>query len=137
MAQSGLHIPVDRRVAHPVFKSLFADIGDEQSISASLSTFSAHITNIVSMDRTLALPALVLVDEIGAARIPSRVRARHRDHRSLPQARGASHRDDALRFAKSYASTTEGVESAAFGFKAETFAPTYRLLYGSPGEASP
>jgi DNA mismatch repair protein MutS2 len=136
MAQSGLHIPVDAGSRIPVFKSLFADIGDEQSISASLSTFSAHITNIVSMDRTLALPALVLVDEIGAGTDPVEGGALGIAVIDHFRKRGAhliatTHYDSL----KSYASTTEGVESAAFGFKAETFAPTYRLLYGSPGRS--
>jgi DNA mismatch repair protein MutS2 len=136
MAQSGLHIPVDVGSRIPVFKSLFADIGDEQSISASLSTFSAHITNIVSMDRTLALPALVLVDEIGAGTDPVEGGALGIAIIDHFRKRGAhliatTHYDSL----KSYASTTEGVESAAFGFKAETFAPTYRLLYGSPGRS--
>ncbi|MGC0875876.1 hypothetical protein WKG92_23770, partial [Pantoea agglomerans] len=64
MAQAGLFVPAaDARL--PVFQSIFADIGDEQSISASLSTFSWHITNIASMDRSLTLPALVLLDELG------------------------------------------------------------------------
>jgi DNA mismatch repair protein MutS2 len=136
MAQSGLHIPVDTGSRIPVFKSLFADIGDEQSISASLSTFSAHITNIVSMDRTLALPALVLVDEIGAGTDPVEGGALGIAVIDHFRKRGAhliatTHYDSL----KSYASTTEGVVSAAFGFKAETFAPTYRLLYGSPGRS--
>jgi len=136
MAQSGLHVPVDTGSRIPVFKSLFADIGDEQSISASLSTFSAHITNIVSMDRSLALPALVLVDEIGAGTDPIEGGALGIAVIDHFRKRGAhliatTHYDSL----KTYASTTEGVESAAFGFKSETFAPTYRLMYGSPGRS--
>jgi DNA mismatch repair protein MutS2 len=136
MAQSGLHIPVDAGSRIPVFKSIFADIGDEQSISASLSTFSAHITNIVSMDRSLALPALVLVDEIGAGTDPVEGGALGIAVIDHFRKRGAhlvatTHYDSL----KSYASTTEGVVSAAFGFNPETFAPTYRLLYGSPGRS--
>ena len=65
MAQAGLRIPAADGSRLPVFRSLFADIGDEQSIDASLSTFSAHITNIASMDRGLVTPALVLLDEVG------------------------------------------------------------------------
>src|SRR5262249_9995289 len=70
MAQSGLRIPAADGSRVPVFRSLFADIGDEQSIEASLSTFSAHITNIASMDRALATPALVLLDEVGSGTDP-------------------------------------------------------------------
>ena len=137
MAQSGLHIPVDIGSRMPVFKSLFADIGDEQSISASLSTFSAHITNIVSMDRALTLPALVLVDEIGAGTDPVEGGALGIAVIDHFRKRGAhliatTHYDSL----KSYASTTEGVVSAAFGFKPETFAPTYRLSLRIAGSQS-
>ena len=119
----------------PVFRSVFADIGDEQSIEASLSTFSAHITNIASMDRRLA-PALVLLDEVGSGTDPIEGGALGVAIVDHFRRRGAtviatSHYD-AL---KSYASTTEGVTSAAFGFDAETFAPTYQLIYGSPGRS--
>ena len=136
MAQAGLHIPVDKGSRLPVFRSLFADIGDEQSISASLSTFSAHISNVVSMDRELSLPALVLLDEVGAGTDPVEGGALGIAVIDHFRRRGAhliatTHYDSL----KSYASTTEGVTSAAFGFNPENFAPTYRLLYGSPGRS--
>jgi len=136
MAQAGLHVPAEHGSRLPVFRSLFADIGDEQSISASLSTFSAHVTNVVSMDRDLQLPALVLLDEVGAGTDPVEGGALGTAVIDHFRQRGAhlmaTTHYDAL---KSYASTTEGVQSAAFGFNAETFAPTYRLIYGSPGRS--
>ena len=136
MAQSGLHVPVDQGSRLPVFKSVFADIGDEQSISASLSTFSAHITNVVSMDRALTLPSLILLDEVGAGTDPIEGGALGTAVIDHFRRRGAhliatTHYDSL----KSYASTTEGVVGAAFGFNAEDFAPTYRLIYGSPGRS--
>ncbi|PYQ68877.1 MAG: endonuclease MutS2 [Acidobacteria bacterium] len=136
MAQSGLRIPAADGSRLPVFRSLFADIGDEQSIEASLSTFSAHITNIAAMDRGLATPALVLLDEIGSGTDPIEGGALGVAVVDHFKTRGAtviatSHYD-AL---KTYASTTDGVASAAFGFDAETFAPTYQLMYGTPGRS--
>jgi DNA mismatch repair protein MutS2 len=136
MMQSGLRIPAADGSRLPVFRSLFADIGDEQSIEASLSTFSGHITNIASMDRALVTPALVLLDEVGSGTDPIEGGALGVAIVDHFRRRGAtviatSHYD-AL---KTYASTTEGVTSAAFGFEAETFAPTYQLLYGSPGRS--
>jgi DNA mismatch repair protein MutS2 len=118
----------------PVFRSVFADIGDEQSIEASLSTFSAHVTNLAAMDRNLAVPALVLLDEIGSGTDPIEGGALGVAVVDHFRRRGAtviatSHYD-AL---KTYASTTEGVASAAFGFDPQTFAPTYELRYGPPG----
>jgi DNA mismatch repair protein MutS2 len=136
MAQAGLHIPAEHGSRLPVFRSLFADIGDEQSISASLSTFSAHITNVVSMDRDLQLPALVLLDEVGAGTDPVEGGALGTAVIDHFRTRGAhliaTTHSDAL---KTYAGTTEGVQGSAFGFDAETFAPTYRLIYGSPGRS--
>jgi DNA mismatch repair protein MutS2 len=120
----------------PVFRCVFADIGDEQSIAANLSTFSSHIRNIVEMSKALELPALVLLDEAGAGTDPV-------DGGALAMAmidhfrkRGAmvvatTHYDSL----KTYASTTEGVVPAGFGFDPQTFAPTYRLNYGSPGSS--
>ncbi len=136
MAQSGLRIPAAAGSRLPVFHSVFADIGDEQSIEASLSTFSAHITNIAAMDRSLAVPALVLLDEVGSGTDPLEGGALGVALIDHFRRRGAtviatSHYD-AL---KSYASTTEGVQSAAFGFNASTYAPTYQLIYGSPGRS--
>src|SRR5205814_3358438 len=135
-AQSGLRIPAADGSRLPVFRSVFADIGDEQSIDANLSTFSGHITNIASMDRSLAVPALVLLDEVGSGTDPIEGGALGVAVVDHFRRRGAtiiatSHYD-AL---KTYASTTEGVASAAFGFDAETFAPSYQLIYGSPGRS--
>jgi DNA mismatch repair protein MutS2 len=136
MAQAGLHLPADKGTKLPVFRSLFADIGDEQSIAASLSTFSAHITNVVSMDRGLTLPALVLLDEVGAGTDPAEGGALGTAVIDHFRKRGA-HLVATTHFdvLKTYASTTEGVEAAAFGFDPATFAPTYRLVYGSPGRS--
>jgi DNA mismatch repair protein MutS2 len=136
MAQAGLHIPAAPGSRLPVFRSVFADIGDEQSIAASLSTFSWHITNIASMDRRLSLPALVLLDEIGVGTDPVEGGALGMAVIDHFRRRGAvviaTTHYEAL---KSYASTTAGVEAAGFGFDPETFAPTYRLVYGSPGRS--
>jgi DNA mismatch repair protein MutS2 len=136
MAQAGLHVPADKGSRLPIFKSIFADIGDEQSISASLSTFSAHVTNVISMDRDLALPSLVLLDEVGAGTDPVEGGALGTAVIDHFRKRGshliATTHYDSL---KSYASTTPGVASAAFGFNPETFAPTYQLIYGSPGRS--
>src|SRR6185295_10375702 len=136
MTQSGLRIPAADGSRVPVFRSLFADIGDEQSIEANLSTFSAHITNIASMDRALAAPALVLLDEVGSGTDPIEGGALGVAIVDHFRRRGAmviatSHYD-AL---KTYASTTDGAASAAFGVDTETFAPTYQLLYGTPGRS--
>jgi DNA mismatch repair protein MutS2 len=136
MAQAGLLIPAAEGAQIPVFRTIFADIGDEQSISASLSTFSAHIANIVAMDKALDMPALVLLDEAGAGTDPVEGGALAMAMIDHFRRRGAmviaTTHYDAL---KSYASTTEGVMAAGFGFNPETFAPTYRLNYGAPGSS--
>jgi DNA mismatch repair protein MutS2 len=136
MAQAGLRIPASDGSRLPVFRSMFADIGDEQSIEASLSTFSARIANLASMDRALETPALVLLDEVGSGTDPiegGALGVAVVDHLRRRKATViATSHYDAL---KTYASTTAGVASAAFGFDANTFAPTYQLIYGSPGRS--
>ena len=136
MAQSGLLIPVERGSRLTPFKSVFADIGDEQSIAASLSTFSAHVANLVAIDRAIERPALVLLDEIGGGTDPvegGALGAAVIDHfRKRGATVVATTHDDAI---KSYAATTEGVAVAAFGFDATSFAPTYSLRYGAPGRS--
>lgn len=136
MAQAGLLIPVDPSSAFTPFRTVFADIGDEQSIAASLSTFSAHIARIVYVERTLALPALVLLDEVGSGTDPAEGSALgtaiiDHFHRRGALVVATTH-DDAL---KSYAATTDAVMTAGFGFHPETYAPTYKLLYGAPGRS--
>jgi DNA mismatch repair protein MutS2 len=135
MAQSGLHLPAT--VAKlPVFRCVFADIGDEQSIEASLSTFSSHITNLVSMDRDLQLPALVLLDEVGTGTDPNEGGALATAIVQHFRQRGAliiatTHFDSV----KTWGIGSDGVAVAAFAFDPQNFAPTYRLLYGAPGRS--
>ena len=134
MAQAGLHIPALEGSSLPIFNSIFADIGDEQSIAANLSTFSWHITNIASIDRQLQTPALVLLDEVGSGTDPVEGGALGMAVIDHFRQRGAmliatTHHDTL----KTYASTTPGVGCAAFGFMPQTFEPTYKLLYGTPG----
>ena len=136
MAQAGLHVPAAPGSRLPVFRSVFADIGDEQSIAANLSTFSWHVANIVSMDRMLVLPALVLFDELGSGTDPAEGGALATAVVGHFKSRGAmvvctSHSEAV----KTYATTTPGVVVAAFGFDPESFAPSYRLVYGSPGRS--
>ncbi len=136
MAQTGLHVSAAEGSRLPVFRSLFADIGDEQSIDASLSTFSGHIANIAATDRQLSVPALVLVDEVGSGTDPVEGGALGVAIVDHFRRRGAtviatSHYD-AL---KTYASTTAEVTGAAFGFDPDTFAPTYQLVYGTAGRS--
>ena len=135
MAQAGLFVPAaDARL--PVFRSIFADIGDEQSIAESLSTFSWHITNIAGMDRSLVLPSLVLLDELGAGTDPLEGGALGVAIIEHFRTRGAvvisTTHYEAL---KTYAATTPGVTAAGFGFTPDTFEPTYLIQYGSPGRS--
>ena len=136
MAQAGMHVPAAAGSVLPVFRSVFADIGDEQSIAANLSTFSGHLSNIAAMDRRLTLPALILLDEVGAGTDPAEGGALGCAVVEHFRARGAhviaTTHDDVL---KSYAATTAGAACAAFGFDPDTFAPTYRLIYGSAGRS--
>ena len=136
MAQAGLHIPAAPGSTLPVFRTLFADIGDEQSISASLSTFSAHITNIAAIDRSLQVPALVLLDEVGTGTDPAEGGALATAIIAHFKERGAlvfaTTHYDAL---KTWGTATDGVTTAAFAFDPQTFAPSYRLVYGAPGRS--
>ena len=136
MAQAGLRIPAADGSRLPVFRSMFADIGDDQSIEASLSTFSGHVANLAAMDRNLQVPALVLLDEVGSGTDPVEgcaLGVAVVDHfRKRGATVIATSHYDAL---KTYASTTDNVVTAAFGFDADTFAPTYQLIYGSPGRS--
>ena len=136
MAQTGILIPADSDANVPVFQSIFADIGDEQSIVNNLSTYSGHITNIVTMDRKLELPSLVLLDEIGTGTDPTEggaLGAALIDHfRQRGALIIATTHDSTM---KSYAETTHGVTSAGFGFDQITYEPTYQLNYGTPGRS--
>jgi DNA mismatch repair protein MutS2 len=136
MAQSGLHLPVEEGSALPVFRRVYADIGDEQSIAANLSTFSAHLANIVDMTKDLAAPALVLLDEVGAGTDPTEGGALGVAIVDYFKRRGAivvatTHHG----LMKAYAQSTPGVACASFGYDPDTYEPTYQLAMGVAGRS--
>jgi DNA mismatch repair protein MutS2 len=136
MAQCGLHIPAGSGSVLPVFRRIYADIGDEQSIAADLSTFSAHLATIVEMTRDLSAPSLVLLDEVGAGTDPTEGGALgvaivdyFRAHGAMVMA--TTHHG----LLKAYAQSTPGVACASFGYDPKTYEPTYRLHLGKPGRS--
>ena len=136
MAQSGMHLPAAAGARLPVFRSVYADIGDEQSIASSLSTFSAHLAAIVEMTRDLESPALVLLDEVGAGTDPTEGGALGVaivDHFRKRGAMVAATTHHGL--LKGYAQSTPGVTSGSFGYDPHTYEPTYRLSLGVPGRS--